>query len=126
MPFHLYQIIVTSIAVIMIYQGIDNFVKGKNHPTALKLLVRIVVWGGMAVVALFPVITFWAAKVIGIEGNLNAVILTGFILVFLMIFKLLSAIERLESQISNLVRKDTLKNLKTRNLKLETQRKIRR
>ena len=112
MPFHLYQIIVTLIAAVMIYQGIDNFLKGKNHPTVLKLLIRIIVWGGMAVVALFPAITYWGARVIGIEGNMNAVILTAFILVFLIIFKLLSAIERIESQISDLVRKDTLKDLK--------------
>jgi len=112
MPFHLYQIVIVVIAALMIYQGVDNYIKGKHHPTMLKLLVRVVVWGGMAVVAIFPNITVLVAKVIGIEGNLNAVILTGFILVFLMIFKLLSAIERVESQISDLTRKEALKDLK--------------
>lgn len=112
MPFHLYQIGITIIAIFMIYQGVNNFVKGVNHPTILKLLVRIVVWGGMAAVAIFPNITVLLAQVIGIEGNLNAVILTGFILVFLIIFKLLSAIERVESQISDLTRKEALKDLK--------------
>jgi hypothetical protein len=112
MPFHLYQIVVTLIAIVMVYQGISNFIKGINHPTVLKLFVRLIVWGGMAVVALFPAITFWGAKVIGIEGNMNAVILTAFILIFLMIFKLLSAIERVELQISELTRKEALKDLK--------------
>jgi len=112
MPFHLYQIIVILIAAVMIYQGINNFIKGINHPTVLKLLVRIVVWGGMAAVALFPSVTFWGAKIIGMEGNMNAVILTAFILIFLMIFKLLSAIERLELQLSELTRKEALKDLK--------------
>jgi hypothetical protein len=112
MPFHLYQIAIAIIAAFMIYQGVDNFIKGKHHPTFLKLLVRIVVWGGMAVVAIFPDVTVILAKIIGIEGNLNAVILTGFILVFLIIFKLLSAIERVESQISDLTRKEALKDLK--------------
>lgn len=112
MPFHLYQIAITIIAVFMIYQGVNNYVKGKHHPTVLKLLVRIVVWGGMAVVAIFPEVTILLAKFIGIEGNLNAVILTGFILVFLMIFKLLSAIERVESQLSDVVRNEALKEIK--------------
>lgn len=112
MPFHLYQIVITIIAIFMVYQGVDNYIKGKNHPTFLKLLVRIVVWGGMAVVAIFPNVTVLLARVIGIEGNLNAVILTGFILVFLMIFKLLSAIERVESQLSDVVRDDALKGIK--------------
>ena len=117
MPFHVYQIVITVIAVFMIYQGVDNFIKGKNHPTILKLLIRIIVWGWMAAVALFPTITITLANVIGIEGNLNAVILTGFILVFLMIFKLLAAIERVESQISDLTCKEALKDLETRNIK---------
>lgn len=123
MPFHLYQIVITIVAIFMIYQGAANFIKGKNNPTFLKLAVRLIVWGGMAAVALYPDVTVFLARIIGIEGNLNAVILTGFILVFLMIFKLLSAIERVESQISDLTRKDALKNLETYNLKLETQEK---
>jgi hypothetical protein len=42
---------------------------------------------------------------------MNAVVLTGFILVFLMTFKLLSAIERLEQQLSEVTRKDALKEI---------------
>jgi len=117
MPFHLYQIVITVVAVFMIYQGVDNYIKGRFHPTFLKLAIRIIVWGGMAAVALFPAITVALAKLIGIEGNLNAVILTGFILVFLMIFKLLSAIERLELQLSDLTRKEALTKLESQKVK---------
>ena len=112
---HLYQIIVTAIAAIMIYQGIMNFVKGKTSQTFLKLFIRITVWGGMALIAIFPKFTIALAKVIGLEGNINAVILTGFILIFLIIFKLLSAIERLEQDLSVLTRKDALKEIKNQN-----------
>lgn len=107
----LYQAVVTIVAGFMLYQGIENYMKGKASQTFLKLLVRIVVWGGMAVVALFPNATNLIADIIGLEGNINAVILTGFILVFLIIFKLLSAIERLEQQISELTRTESLKQL---------------
>lgn len=108
---HLYQIVVTAIAAIMIYQGIDNFVRGKANQTFLKLLVRIMVWGGMAVIAIFPEFTSMMAKLIGIADNVNAVILTGFILIFLIIFKLLSAIEKLEQEISVLTRREALKEV---------------
>lgn len=111
MNLHLYQLIVAIVAGIMIFQGFQNFIKGKQGQTPLKLFVRIAVWGGMALIAIFPKITVLAAKIIGIEGNINAVILTGFILVFLMIFKLLSAIERLEQQISEVTRRDALKEI---------------
>ncbi|OGI34817.1 MAG: hypothetical protein A2259_02670 [Candidatus Moranbacteria bacterium RIFOXYA2_FULL_43_15] len=109
---HLYQIAIIFIAAVMIFQGAMNFVRGKNNQTILKLLIRIIVWGGMAVVAIYPDLTNTVAELIGMQGNINAVILTGFILVFLMIFKLLSAIERLEQQMTELTRKDALGEMK--------------
>lgn len=95
----------------MIYQGITRYIKGKSGQTILKVAVRIIVWGGMATIALFPSFTNTFADLIGIEGNINAVVLTGFILVFLMIFKLLSAIERIEQELSIITRNDSLKSI---------------
>jgi hypothetical protein len=112
MAIHLYQIIVVVIAVIMIYQGIIKYVRGTSSQTILKLSVRIMVWGGMALIAIFPNFTNILAKLVGLQGNINAVILSGFILIFLMIFKLLSAIERLEQGLSEVTRKEALKEIK--------------
>lgn len=112
MKIHLYQIAIAAISSFMIYGGLANFFKGKQGQTLLKLFVRIFVWGGMATIAIFPGLSNDIAKVIGIEGNINAVILVGFIFTFLMIFKLLSAIERLEQQVSEINRKDALSELK--------------
>jgi hypothetical protein len=111
MSFHLYQIVVFIIAAVMIYKGIENYIKGKNNQTTIKLLTRIIVWGGMALIAIFPNFTNLLAGAIGMQGNINAVILTGFIFVFLMIFKLLSAIERLEQSLSEVTRNDALKEI---------------
>ncbi|MGI6103803.1 MAG: DUF2304 family protein [Patescibacteria group bacterium] len=112
MRFHIYQVVISVISAIMIYQGVTNYIKGKNNPTLLKLLARIAVWGSMALITIFPNISNVAAKIIGIEGNINAVILIGFIFVFLMMFKLLSAIEKLEQQLSEVTRSETLKEIK--------------
>jgi hypothetical protein len=109
--FHFYQVIIVVVSAFMIYQGVNNYIKGKNGQTIYKVLIRIVVWGGMAFVAIFPNAISLLAKTLGIIDNMNAVILTGFILVFLMIFKLLSAIERLEQNISEITRKDAIKNI---------------
>ncbi len=111
MTLQLYQIIILIVSTIMIYQGINGFIRGKGKQTVFKLLVRITVWGSMAVVAVFPRFTDILASAIGIADNINAVILTGFLLVFLMIFKLLSAIERVEQNVSALTRKDSLKEI---------------
>lgn len=111
MTFHLYQVIVTIISAFMIYQGIIRYVTHENGQTFLKILVRLCVWGGMIGITIFPNITNVIADVIGLQNNINAVILTGFLLVFLMIFKLLSAIERLEQSITEVTRKKALAGL---------------
>ena len=110
--FHLYQLIVSGIAALMIAQGaIKYFTRGENQ-SFLKFFVRLVVWGGMAAVALFPQITNTLASFVGLEGNINAVILTAFLLVFLLIFKILSVVERIEQNISTLTRKDALEEMR--------------
>lgn len=109
--FHLYQVILLLVAVFMIFQGFHNYSSGKSGQTFYKLALRLIVWGGVGIVALFPTITKSVANFVGLEGNVNAVILTGFLLIFLMIFKLLSAIERLERNISEITRKEALKEI---------------
>ncbi len=111
MKIHLYQIIMIFISSVMLFQGVKEFLKRETGQTFLKFAVRLIVWGGMGVVAVYPNSTMFFAKMIGIEGNINAVILTGFLLVFLLIFKLLSAIEKIEQNISELTRKEALSHL---------------
>ncbi len=111
MKIHLYQIIIICISSVMLFQGAKEYLKRETGQTFLKFAVRLIVWGGMALVAVYPNSTMFFAKMIGIEGNINAVILTGFLLVFLLIFKLLSAIEKIEQNISELTRKEALSHL---------------
>jgi hypothetical protein len=107
---HLYQVVVVGISSVMLFQGVKEFVKREAGQTVLKLMVRLTVWGGMAVVAIYPDFTYYLSRLIGIEDNITAVIVTGFIFVFLIIFKLLSAIEKLEQNISELTRRDSLRD----------------
>ncbi|TSA45605.1 DUF2304 domain-containing protein [bacterium] len=111
----LYQIIIAALSAVMIYKGMAEYIRREAGQTLLKLLVRLVVWGGMGAVVVFPSITNIFARVIGIEGNVNAAILTGFLLIFLIIFKMFSAIEKLEQNISMLARNDALKNVPREN-----------
>jgi hypothetical protein len=107
----LYQIIIVAFAAIMIGKGLQNYISKAPGQTFLKLFVRLVIWGGMATVVIFPNVSNTLAALMGIQGNINAVILAGFLLVFLMIFKLLSAIEKLEQQLTALTRQKTLDQL---------------
>jgi hypothetical protein len=106
----LYQVVILAISSVMLFQGIKDFVKRETGQTVLKLLVRLAVWGGMAVVAIYPNVTILLAKMIGIIDNMNAVILVGFLFIFLIIFKLLSAIEKIEQNISEITRSKALED----------------
>lgn len=111
MKIQVYQIVILGISSVMIFQGLKEFFKREAGQTVLKLVVRLIVWGGMGVVAAYPNSTIVVAKYLGIVDNINAVILTGFLLVFLLIFKLLSAIEKIEQNVSELTRKESLSHL---------------
>ncbi|MGB2791675.1 MAG: DUF2304 domain-containing protein [Candidatus Moraniibacteriota bacterium] len=105
---HFYQAAIFALSAFMIWQGGKQYFRREGGQTLFKFSVRVIVWGGMSVIAIFPKLSNDLAQFIGIEGNINAVIMVGFVLVFLMIFKLLSAIETLERQITILTRKDAL------------------
>lgn len=111
MKIHFYQVIMVGVSSVMLFAGVREYLKKEAGQTLLKLFVRIIVWGGMGIVAIFPNATILIAKFLGIEDNMNAVMLTGFLLVFLLIFKLLSAIEKIEQNISELTRKEALSHL---------------
>ncbi len=105
---HLYQFIIVAISSVMLYLGIKEFANRETGQTLLKLAVRVAVWGGMALIAIYPDFTLFMARILGVVDNFNAVVMTGFLLVFLMLFKLLSAIEKLEQNVSELTRKEAL------------------
>ena len=111
MNIHLYQILILGISSVMLFQGIKEFVKRESGQTFLKLGVRLLVWGGLAILAVYPNSTMLVAKFLGITDNINAGVLIGFLLVFLLIFKLLSAIEKIEQNVSELTRKESLSHL---------------
>lgn len=113
MEFQLYQFIVSALSLTMIAFGIERYLRGGKGQTLLKLMVRLIVWGGMLTIALWPRITYDLAGLLGIEGNVNAVMMIAFLLIFLLIFKILSVIERIEYQITILTRDKALDQIET-------------
>jgi len=108
---HVYQVIMVGISTVMIFQGTKEFLRRESGQTLLKFSIRLIVWGGLALIAVYPNSTMLVARILGVEDNINAVVLTGFLLVFLIIFKLLSAIEKIEQNISELTRREALSHL---------------
>ena len=108
---NLYQVVIFALSAMMLIKGVQDYFSQRMGQTFLKLAVRVIVWGGMGLIAIYPNSTVHFARFIGVVDNINAAILTGFVLIFLIIFKLMSAIEKLEQNISELTRKDALRDL---------------
>ena len=95
MKVNLYQIIILVVSSVMLFQGTKEFVKRESGQTFLKFMVRILVWGGMAIIAVYPDSMLVIARVLGFKDNMNAVIIIGFVLIFInthSLFKKLRAI----------------------------------
>jgi hypothetical protein len=107
----IYQVGVLVLSAVMLFFSIRGFVIREPGQTVFKFLVRLTVWGGLGVISIYPNLTRVIARILGIEDNINAVILIGFIFTFLVIFKLLSAIDKIEQNVSELTRKIALKDL---------------
>jgi hypothetical protein len=107
----LYQIFLAIIATLFILNGIWKFFRKENHQTFFKFAATFTIWGSIFTFAIFPNIGRILSTKLGLGENLNTLIFTGFVIIFVILFKLLSIIERIERNISEIVRKEALDKL---------------
>jgi hypothetical protein len=115
----LYQIILGATALFFLLNSLAKFFRGERSQTIFKLLSAIVIWGGILVFSFFPDLTHSLSKNLGLGENLNTLIFIGFVAIFALIFKMLNIIERIEKNISEIIRKEALKSLKSNSSKDE-------
>jgi len=106
-----YQIILAAVAIAFMYTGLVKFIRKEKKQTIIKLLATIFIWGSVLLFAIFPRLPHIVSRDLGFGENLNTLIFVGFVVVLMIIFKLLTIIERLERDISEIVRKEALKKL---------------
>ncbi|MEW6387834.1 MAG: DUF2304 domain-containing protein [Thermodesulfobacteriota bacterium] len=106
-----YQIILAVVAIGFIYTGLAKFIRKEKKQTIIKLLATVFIWGSVLLFAIFPRTPHIISRDLGFGHNLNTLIFVGFVVVLMIIFKLLTIIERLERDISEIVRKEALKKL---------------
>ncbi len=107
------QLLLAAIACASFVNGLAKYARKERNQTLFKLVASVLVWGTVATFALFPE---WARAIsvrAGLGENLNTLIFIGFTVVFVILFKLLSLIERLESHVSEIVRREALERMAT-------------
>ena len=111
MGISIYQIILGLIALIFIINGILRFAKGEKYQTLFKLFSTLLIWGVIFVFSIFPEFSHFISTKIGLGENLNTLIFIGFVMLFIIIFKLLNTVENLERDITEIVRNEALNKI---------------
>ena len=107
----IFQFALAGIALIYIAAGTVRFFSGVYRQTFIRFLISLVLWSAVLVFSLFPDVSHFVSLRLGFGDNLYTLIFIGFVLVFVALFKLLAAVERLEQSITGIVRKEALSRL---------------
>ncbi|MEK7109877.1 MAG: hypothetical protein AAB876_01505 [Patescibacteria group bacterium] len=99
----LLSVLLLIFSLYSIGERLVRFIRKEQGQSAFKLIATIFIWGGISYLAFFK---------LGSENNLNTFIFIGFVIVFFILFRLLSILEKNERLLTEIIRKDALKDLK--------------
>lgn len=88
-----------------------RFIRRETGQTVFKLLATTVVWGSISFIAFFPAFVRQISKDLGFGENLNTIIFFGFIVVFVILFRVLSILEKNERLLTEIIRQEALKEV---------------
>ena len=114
MQFEIYQWLVPLFGVFYLSRIVYQY--RQNKRSASSTVIWAVFWVTVVVLAIIPnPVSFKIATLLGFKSNINAVIFVALGWLFLLIFYLSSTIDRLERQMTELVRKIALDEAKKEN-----------
>lgn len=106
----IYRWLTPLIALFYIIRTIRQYAKGKTSPR--NTIIWTVFWISVALLAIMPnVITDNLARALGIRDQPNAIIFLAIGILFLMIFYLSAALNRVENTLTELIRQLALNEL---------------
>lgn len=106
-----FRIAMTAVACGFLFDAWLKFIRRENSQTIFKLFAKNLIWIGIIVFSLFPQATHNISQKLGFGESLNTFIFIGFVVVFMIVFKIITMIERIEKNISEMVRNESLNNL---------------
>ncbi|MDO8506981.1 MAG: DUF2304 domain-containing protein [bacterium] len=113
----IFQIIISLVAVAMIYSGTVKFLNKEKSQTFIKFFLTFFIWVGVLAFTLFPGLAQTLSKTLGFGNNLNTLIFAVFVVIFLILFKILNVVEKIERNMSEIVREEALKEIKMKEIK---------
>lgn len=106
MPIQLILIILIILAVLrLLYQ-----LKNKNISLG-QFLIWLFIWSVAIIIISAPAITTYLATIVGIGRGVDLAIYISVIAIFYLLFKLLLRIEKIEKDITKIIRIEALKNI---------------
>jgi len=100
----IYQWLAPIIGVFFIYRTVVQYLRRKR--TLVAMIVWVLFWISITLMAIIPnPVSMKIASLLGFRSNVTAVIFVSIALLFLFVFYLSSTIEKLEHQMTDLVRK---------------------
>jgi hypothetical protein len=106
--FSILQIILVLLASFMILHGLARYIKREQGQSFFKLAANVIIWSVILIFTLFPAFSHTLTRDLGLGENLNTLIFLGFVVIFFVITKIIRIIERVEQNISEIVRKEAL------------------
>jgi hypothetical protein len=88
-----------------------------------EFLFWILFWTGAAFIVIFPDSTFFLAKLLGIDRGADVILYSSLLIVFYLIFRIQIALDRIEQEITEVVRAIALQIPKEANLREMDERK---
>lgn len=104
--------ILIGLALFMIIDRFVRFYRKELGQTFFKLFSTLFIWSVILIISLFPDFAYFVSEKLGMGKNLNTLIFFGFVVVFMILFKILSILEKIEKEISKIIREIAIKNEK--------------
>jgi len=104
--------ILIGLALFFIVDRFLRFIKKETGQSFYKLFSTLLIWGAVLIISIFPDFAYFISSKLGMGKNLNTLIFFGFVVVFMILFRILAAIEKIEKEITKIVREMGMKSFK--------------
>ena len=108
---NLYHMGLILLSLFFIIDRLLKFFRKEKGQSFFKVMATLVIWTSVIIIILFPTFTHTISVLLGFGSNLNTLIFIGFIIVFLVVFKLLNIVEKQENSITEIIRREALKDI---------------